>query len=176
MSFNLKKYSQRHYDKSLEKNRKDRGHDNWNNDGTLNNLLDQDRKNSDEKYIYNKRLEKHHNQPSQQTIIEERFNSSERWRDDRTWKTNTLPINELAEEMQRKRLKSRGEEPLDKSHFQKYKNESKNLYDMNFSDVKKVSDDIQGIWRKVAGNRLTSKEKIKLAKLYSKLDQSLYKK
>ena len=178
MAFNLKKHAQskiqyEHTDKYLEKNRKDRGHDSDAYKGTYENHLGDTRKDKDQLSITDKQLDIHHENATEDRTIEARMNEAN-LRDDRTWKTNTLPINELAEEAQRARMDAEGKgDGLIKDHYQQYKKEDLGLSKENFAELKNAIHAIDELWMASSKSRLTTSERKKLKQLTAKRDSLL---
>jgi hypothetical protein len=173
MGYNKRKTARleyEHHDKMLEKQRAERGH-NKEKSGTYNKILDEDRKGSEEISIHQKQLEKHHREASESPRIVEKWFEDENKRDDSTHKTNTLPINELAEEAQRRRMKYRGDgDGFVKDHFQDYKKESKNLFDQNYGKLSGVMSELDKLWMASSWNRLTTSEKKQVTALREERD------
>lgn len=160
MGFNLKKakIEHGHYDDLLDQERDEKGHESPDG-GNYDRNLSENRKDKEETDIWEKTLSKHHTEDSDTPrVTEARFEDAEK-RDDRTHKTNTLPINELAEEAQRARLKARGESGVDESHFQQYKKEDLNLSQSNFARLDKINRQMDKLWMSSSWSRLTTAEK-----------------
>lgn len=162
MGFNLKKarVEYEHEDALLENNRKDRGHVSPES-GTIEKNLDQGHT-GEEPSISEKRLQKHHTEAKDKAAVTEARLDREEKRDDRTHHTNTLPINELAEEAQMARLKARGETGIDKDHFQQYKKEDLGLSKENFARLSRldgINRQIDKLWMASSWDRLTTAEK-----------------
>jgi hypothetical protein len=143
MGYNRKKQAQlkyEHHDKMLEKQREGKGHDEEK-AGPYDRILGETRKDEEKVSIHQKQLEKHHREASETPRITEKWFEDENKRDDSTWKTNTLPINELAEEAQRRRMEYRGDgDGFVQDHFQEYKKKSVNLSDENYAKLSGVMD------------------------------------
>jgi hypothetical protein len=91
------------------------------------------------------------------------------WRDDRTHNTNTLPINELAEERQRKRMALRGDgDGFEPMHFQEYKKVDLDLTHENFANLAEINDEIDKVYTASAEKRMTTSEKIMVKALKEK--------
>lgn len=159
MGFNLKKakVEYEHQDAMLEDNREEKGHASPES-GTVEKNLEETRK-DDKPSTWEKRLEKHHTESKDKVATTEARLETEEKRDDRTHKTNTLPINELAEEAQRARLKARGEKTTDKDHFQQYKKEDIGLSKADFARLDGVNRQIDELWMASSWDRLTTSEK-----------------
>jgi len=168
----------------LEDQRKKRDHENNEGDGSYDRILDDERKKEEVSELTEKQLSKnksHKNEGKENKTIEARFDDertvfSGDWRDDRTWKTNTLPINELAEESQRKRMKAEGQgDGFLPTHYQEYKRESIGLGDENFAELKQAVDQMDKLWMASSYNRLTTSEKKELKELKAKTNKFLGK-
>jgi len=171
MGFNLKKakveYS--HTDALLDEKRKQRGHESPDGGNYEKNLF-KNHKDKDETDLWEKSLKKHHKEESDSPrTTEARLEDGDK-RDDRTHKTNTLPINELAEEAQRARLKDRGEKTTDETHFQQYKKENLDLSKANFARLDGINRQIDKLWMASSWSRLTSAEKKKVRTLVEERD------
>ena len=174
MKFNIRKAKKdvgyQHYDALLEKNRKEKGHTD-NPEGTYEDALKNNRKDKEIVSITEKQLSKHHTEDKKTAKITERWLDDEKKRDDSTHKTNTLPINELAEEAQRKRIKARGDgNGLDKDHFQQYKKEDLGLSEKNFGRISDVNHKLDALLTQYAGKRITNKEKQEIEALQKTRD------
>jgi len=172
MGFNLKKakIDYEHQDAMLEEKRDQRGHESPK-DGNYERNLNKDRAKEAEPAVFEKTLSKHHKEAGDEArVTEARLEDGDK-RDDRTHKTNTLPINELAEESQRARLKARGEPTVDKTHFQKYKQEDLGLSKENFAQLDGINREIDKLWMASSWNRLTTKEKQTVRKLVASRDK-----
>jgi hypothetical protein len=165
---------------SLDDQRKKRGLENNEDDGHYDKILDEERKNEEESELTEKQLSKnksHKNEGKENKTIEARFDDertvfSGDWRDERTWKTNTLPINELAEEAQRARMKAEGQgDGFLPTHYQEYKRENVGLGDENFAELKQVVDQMDKLWMASSFNRLTTSEKKQLKELKAKTNK-----
>jgi hypothetical protein len=172
MKFNLKKaqhIAYEHTDKMLEKKRNKRDHHNVDDDGSYDRVLKDTRKEKEIISITEKQF--NHGEEEQAKTLEARMDdkrefSPENWRDDRTHKTNTLPINELAEERQRKRMKLRGDgDGLDESHFQNYKKEDLDLMHANFAGLIEINKEIDKVYTASSAHRMTTSEKRKIESL-----------
>jgi len=171
MGFNLKKASVEydHQDRMLKEKREQRGHKSPK-DGSYERNLSRNRDDKPETSIWEKTLSKHHEEENDSArVTEARLNDAKK-RDDRLHKTNTLPINELAEESQRARLKERGEKTVDPSHFQRYKKEDLNLSNSNFARIDTINRQIDHIWMASSWDRLTTSEKQKVRVLMASRD------
>ena len=122
--------------------------------------------------LLEKKLKIHHgDEKNIPTVTEARLDDADK-RDDRTHKTNTLPINELAEEAQRARIKARGDgDGLEKDHFQEYKKQDLGLMDANFARLSTVNSKIDKLFMSASWNRLTTGEKYQLKKLIAQRDE-----
>lgn len=172
MGFNLKKakVEHEHHDALLDKKREQRGHESPK-DGNYERNLVKNQKEEGEPALYEKRLEKHHTEAGDKPrVTEARFEDEPRARDDRTHKTNTLPINELAEEAQRARLKARGEKTVDETHFQQYKREDIGLSRSNFARLDDINRQMDRLWMASSWNRLTTDERKQIRKLMASRD------
>jgi len=173
MKFNNKKAQKstiEHYDKMLDNNRKERSHESA--DGSYQKYLDKNRTNEEEKDLWEKTLSKHHSENKDQPrTTEARLNDADK-RDDSTHKTNTLPINELAEEAQRARIEARGDgDGFEKDHFQDYKKESFNLSKQNYARLSGIISQIDKLWMASSWKRMTTAEKNDVKALIAKRDQ-----
>ncbi|MFW5890708.1 MAG: hypothetical protein ACOCUI_00650 [bacterium] len=171
MGFNLKKakidYKQE--EGLLEDRRKNLNQEPMN-DGFYERNFSKERKKHKEE-IWEKSLSKKHTEGKDSpSITEAKFEKSKK-HDDRTHKTNTLPINELAEESQRKRLEARGESGIDEKHFQNYKKKDLKLTKENFSKLENINKQIDELWMASSWNRLTTSEKKKIKNLISSRDK-----
>jgi hypothetical protein len=166
MGFNLKqaKVDYEHQDKMLKDKRDQRGHEPPE-DGNYERNLNKNRGEETEASTVEQKLSKLHTEDSDKPkVTEARLDDADK-RDDTTHKTNTLPINELAEEAQRARLKDRGEKTTDKTHFQKHKQEDLNLSNSNFAKLDGINKQIDELWMASSWNRLTTSEKQKVRSL-----------
>ena len=164
MGFNLKKakvIEYVHQDELLQNKRDQRGHESPK-DGNYERNLEKDRKKEVEPSTIQEKLSEKHSENSDEARTTERRLEDAEKRDSRTHKTNTLPINELAEEAQRARLKSRGEKTLDKNHFQQYKKEDLELSSSNFAKLDGINREIDKLWMASSWDRLTTSEKQKM--------------
>lgn len=176
MGYNRKKAGKSdfiHYDKALDNNRKKRGHDSFNikqYDAMLEEHRDGEEKcSTTEKQLRPTRLD------SAPKTTEALLNSAKK-RDDSAHNTNTLPINELAEEAQRKRIKGRGDgDGFEKGHFQKYKTESSDLSANNYANLSGIINQIDKMWMAAAWNRMTKDEKTNVKTLIAKRDEIVSK-
>jgi hypothetical protein len=175
MKFNLKKSSKIAYeqiDRSLEDQRTERGHENLDGEGSYDKALGETRKDKEIESITEKQFD--HKEPEQEKTLEarmddERTHFSGNWRDDRTHKTNTLPINELAEERQRKRMELRGDgDGFEPAHFQEYKKESIDLMHENFAELKDLNNELDKVYTASSEKRMTTSERLKVTALKTK--------
>jgi len=190
MKYNIKKVklSQKKLDHEttepwLDDQRKKRGHENIEDEGNFDRVLDDERKNDEETELTEKQFKKNkkHKKASEEKTLEARMDDDRtvlpgNWRDDRTHKTNTLPINELAEEKQRARMKAEGQgDGLIEGHYQSYKKETIGLSDENFATLKEAVDQMDHLWMASSFNRLTTSEKKKVKELQAKRNKLLGK-
>jgi len=180
MKFNLKKANKiayDHTDKGLADQRDDMNHHNTDGEGSYDRLLDENRSNKEIIDITEKQLG--NEDPNADKTIEARMDDKRQllpgnWRDDRTHKTNTLPINELAEERQRKRMKDSGlGDGFETQHFQEYKKENLDLTHANFADLSDVINEIDKVYTATSIGRVTTSEKIKIKALTAKRNKIL---
>jgi len=172
MGFNLKKakIDREHTDSLLEEKRNKNNHVPPE-EGTIEMNLKKNDKSKEDASVLEKRLKKHHAEDKKQAKTIEARMDDEKKRDNRTHKTNTLPINELAEEAQRARLKARGEKDvLDKSHFQNHKKEDLGLSKENFAKLDGINRTIDKLWMASSWNRLTTAEQNTIKKLIKERD------
>jgi hypothetical protein len=177
MKYNHKKIAQNltydHQDKALSDARESRGHVETEK-LHYDRLLDEGRKNSEPTDIHEKQLSELHNDDGKKLV--ETMLNDEGKRDDSTWDTNTLPINELAEEAQRARIKERGDgSGFNKSHYQKHKQESKDLSGKNYANLSDVVKQIDKMWMAASWNRMTTSEKKEIETLIAKRDNIITK-
>ena len=164
---------------TLEDQRKKRGHEKVDEDGNYDRILDKTRKNQDESNLIEKQFD--HKEDKENKTIEARMDDERtvlpgNWRDDRTHKTNTLPINELAEESQRARMKEEGQgDGFESNHYQSYKREDIKLSKENFAELKEAVDQMDKLWMASSYNRLTTSEKKDLRQLMAKRNELLGK-
>jgi hypothetical protein len=183
--FNLRKKSAKAKheltNKSLDKQRKDKGFESVDGKGAYNSHLEKTRKDKDLDHTTDKQLDPHHENAKENKTIEARMDDdrelfSGNWRDDRTHKTNTLPINELAEENQRARMEAAGQgSGIDESHFQEYKKKDLGLSKEDWGELKDAIKQIDKLWMASSSNRLTTGEKMRITQLQARRDSFLDK-
>lgn len=173
MGYNKKKTAKlnyEHQDKMLDDQRKKRGLDKEKT-GPYDRILGETRKNEEILSTVEKQLQKHHKESDKTKKLTEKWFDDESKRDDSTHKTNTLPINELAEEAQRRRMALRGDgDGFVKDHFQDHKKESVGLSEQNYGKLSKVMDEMDKLWMASSWSRLTTSEKKKITALKKERD------
>ena len=173
MGFNLKqaKIEYEHQDEMLKNNREQKGHTPLK-DGNYELNLSKNRPEESMPAIWEKNIAKHHTENDDTPrVTEARLEDADK-RDNRMHKTNTLPINELAEEAQRARLKERGEKSItDPTHFQRYKQEDIGLSKANFARLDGINRQIDKLWMASSWDRLTTSEKQKMRSLMASRDK-----
>jgi hypothetical protein len=176
MKFNMKKtktaQSHEHYDAMLNKQREQRGHSSSDNE-TYQKQLSTVRKDKENADNYEQKLKSTHKEEKQDQRITEQWLNDEDKRSDITHATNTLPINELAEEAQRARIKARGDgDGFVEDHFQDYKKESMDL-NGKIKKLTEINRMIDKLWMASSWGRLTTAEKKKVSSLQKQRDDLL---
>ena len=176
MKFNIKRVkATKHYDVLLDENRKDRGHDEPAK-GTYQSWLRRVRKDDENADSYEKKLQKNHKEATQDQKTTEEWLNDEDKRSNITHKTNTLPINELAEESQRARIKARGDgDGFVSDHFQDYKKESADLSG-KIEKLTEINRMLDKLWMAASWGRLTTAERKQASSLQQERDSILEEK
>lgn len=175
MGYNKKEaqVSYEHQDKSLDKQRAEKGH-NEEKSGSYERILREKRKNSDQLSIHEKQLEKHHKEGKQSPKITEKWFEDEDKRDASAHSTNTLPINELAEEAQRRRIEMRGDgDGFVEDHFQNYKKKDSGLSKENYAKLSGAVNKMDKLWMASSWGRLTTSEKKTITDLKTEINEIL---
>jgi len=178
MKFNRKKTrivtASETYDALLDDSRKKMGHDKPV-DGTYQKNLEKSRKDNENKDSYEQKLKSTHKESDQKQRTTEQWLNDENKRSDITHHTNTLPINEMAEESQRARIKARGDgDGFVDGHFQDYKKEDLDLHG-KIQKLTEINQMIDKLWMAAAWGRLTTAEKKQVSSLQKKRDNILEK-
>lgn len=170
MKFNMKTTkTAQHYDARLEDNREARGHDTPA-EGTYQKWLGRTRKEDENSDSYEKKLQKTHKEDKQDQKTTEAWLNDEDKRSNITHATNTLPINELAEEAQRARIKARGDgDGLVEDHFQDYKKEDLDL-NGKIKKLTEINRMIDKLWMAASWGRLTTAERKQISSLQQERD------
>lgn len=166
----MRKKAAKQYDVLLDDNRKTQG-DNTPKEQTYQSWLGKVRKDDENYDTYEKKLQKTHKEADQKTT--EQWLNDENKRNNIANNTNTLPINELAEDAQRARIKARGDgDGFIKDHFQDYKKESFNL-DEKINQLTEINRMIDKLWMAASWGRMTTSERKKISTLQQRRDTIL---